>query len=274
MPLQTNNFGISSNDVLDERAAARYLGFLTRVFNQWVTAELLPGPSIDGKFWTTIVLNAAIKHLERVGFRYIPNAKPTQYIPLPNVHRTFVVRSDETKSYHFKRRGVRGPIYGEPGSPQFMRELIAKEREFAAAKLKSVRDCQEQPPSGTAEFVAPSVHRSGVTQARARTISPPLAPAMIGRPKMVPAGAVDQPSASRLNTAESNKAEEFLTEEEIVTRYRGAISLGTLKNWRHRKIGPPWVRVGRTALYPHGPLLAWERDQTFNLAVAADDRRL
>jgi len=57
--------------------------------------------------------------------------------------------------------------------------------------------------------------------------------------------------------------DEFLTEAEIVTRYRGAITPGTLKNWRHQKSGPPWVRVGRVALYPRSELLIWEHRQRF-----------
>ena len=42
----------------------------------------------------------------------------------------------------------------------------------------------------------------------------------------------------------------FLTEAEVVERYRGVISPGTLRNWRHQKIGPPFQKCGRGVLYP------------------------
>jgi hypothetical protein len=56
--------------------------------------------------------------------------------------------------------------------------------------------------------------------------------------------------------------ETFLTETELVARYRGRISAGTLRNWRSQGRGPPYVKVGRTVLYPHAALKTWELTNT------------
>ena len=51
----------------------------------------------------------------------------------------------------------------------------------------------------------------------------------------------------------------FLTPEEVYERYRGMISLGTLRNWRMMKIGPSFLKLGRAVLYPLSELEAWDR---------------
>ena len=47
--------------------------------------------------------------------------------------------------------------------------------------------------------------------------------------------------------------------EEVYERYRGMISLGTLRNWRMMKIGPSFLKLGRAVLYPLSELEAWDR---------------
>ena len=42
----------------------------------------------------------------------------------------------------------------------------------------------------------------------------------------------------------------FLTAEEVSERYRGGVSVGTLRNWRAMKIGPSFVKIGEAVLYP------------------------
>lgn len=54
----------------------------------------------------------------------------------------------------------------------------------------------------------------------------------------------------------------FLTEDEISDRYRGAVSPGTLRNWRSKGSGPPFLKIGKSVLYPLEGLLAWERRKT------------
>ena len=51
----------------------------------------------------------------------------------------------------------------------------------------------------------------------------------------------------------------FLTAEEVSTRYRGEISVGTLRNWRAMRVGPGFVKVGKAVLYPVDQLDAWDQ---------------
>jgi hypothetical protein len=64
-----------------------------------------------------------------------------------------------------------------------------------------------------------------------------------------------------------SKAQEppaFLTEGELLSRYRGAVTAGTLRNWRAKGLGPSFVKIGKAALYPLAALEAWERHRTVN----------
>jgi hypothetical protein len=40
----------------------------------------------------------------------------------------------------------------------------------------------------------------------------------------------------------------FLTAEKVSERYRGEITVGTLRNWRAMRIGPPFVKIGKAVL--------------------------
>lgn len=48
---------------------------------------------------------------------------------------------------------------------------------------------------------------------------------------------------------------ELLTPEELAAQLR--YSTSTLKRWRQRKIGPPWIRVVGGVRYPAGGITAW-----------------
>ena len=37
----------------------------------------------------------------------------------------------------------------------------------------------------------------------------------------------------------------YLTAEEVSDRYRGSISVGTLRNWRAMRIGPTYIKIGK-----------------------------
>ena len=50
----------------------------------------------------------------------------------------------------------------------------------------------------------------------------------------------------------------FLTPEEVSERYRGGISVGTLRNWRAMRVGPNFVKAGKAVLYPVKELDAWD----------------
>lgn len=50
----------------------------------------------------------------------------------------------------------------------------------------------------------------------------------------------------------------FLTPDEVAERYRGGISVGTLRNWRAMRLGPSFVKIGKAVLYPLEELDAWD----------------
>jgi|TARA_R110002020_G_scaffold27552_1_gene88793 hypothetical protein len=63
----------------------------------------------------------------------------------------------------------------------------------------------------------------------------------------------------------------YLTAKEVAERYREEISVGTLRNWRAMRIGPPFVKIGKAVLYPVQELDEWDRK---NLVVCRASRRL
>lgn len=63
----------------------------------------------------------------------------------------------------------------------------------------------------------------------------------------------------------------FLTAEEVAERYRGEVSVGTLRNWRAMKIGPSFVKIGKAVLYPIVELEAW--DETNKIRCRASRQR-
>ncbi|MBV9757131.1 MAG: helix-turn-helix domain-containing protein [Alphaproteobacteria bacterium] len=63
----------------------------------------------------------------------------------------------------------------------------------------------------------------------------------------------------------------FLTADEVSERYRGQVSVGTLRNWRAQRVGPPFIKVGKSVLYPVQGLDEWERK---NLVICRASRKL
>jgi hypothetical protein len=62
----------------------------------------------------------------------------------------------------------------------------------------------------------------------------------------------------------------FLTPEEVSERYRGEVTVGTLRNWRAMRIGPAFVKIGKAVLYPIDELDAWDQK---NLVTCRAARR-
>ena len=58
--------------------------------------------------------------------------------------------------------------------------------------------------------------------------------------------------------------QKFLTPAEVVRRYKGALTEGTLANWRAGKEGssPPYLKIGKAVLYPIDALIEWEKRRT------------
>jgi len=61
----------------------------------------------------------------------------------------------------------------------------------------------------------------------------------------------------------------YLTAEEVAERYREEISVGTLRNWRAMRVGPPFVKIGKAVLYPVQELDEWDRK---NLVICSASR--
>ena len=63
----------------------------------------------------------------------------------------------------------------------------------------------------------------------------------------------------------------YLTLEEVVVRYRGEVSEGTLRNWRAMRIGPSFIKIGKAVLYPVSELDRWDKS---NLVICRPSRSL
>jgi len=61
----------------------------------------------------------------------------------------------------------------------------------------------------------------------------------------------------------------FLNEEEVVQRYRGVLSAATLRNWRSKGMGPPYLRIGKAVLYARDDLERWEATHRRNSPSAS-----
>ena len=62
----------------------------------------------------------------------------------------------------------------------------------------------------------------------------------------------------------------YLTAEEVSERYRGSISVGTLRNWRAMRIGPAYIKIGKAVLYPIEELEMWDNR---NIVVCRASKR-
>lgn len=55
---------------------------------------------------------------------------------------------------------------------------------------------------------------------------------------------------------------EYMTPSAVVARYKGVISLKTLANWRVKKEGPSYTKIGGKILYRLADLAQWESSRT------------
>lgn len=61
---------------------------------------------------------------------------------------------------------------------------------------------------------------------------------------------------------------QFLTPDELVSRYKGNISVKTLANWRTKGGGPNYIKVGGKIMYPLSAVMSWERLRTYDSTAA------
>jgi hypothetical protein len=74
-----------------------------------------------------------------------------------------------------------------------------------------------------------------------------------------PTGILNAPIVSIVIWSEGMGDRQYLTAEEVALRYRGAVSVGTLRNWRAMRVGPAFVKIGKAVLYPVDELDAWDK---------------
>lgn len=55
---------------------------------------------------------------------------------------------------------------------------------------------------------------------------------------------------------------EYITPDALCRRWGGAVTVGTLRNWRCQKRGPPWTKLERAVVYPLNGVIEWERQNT------------
>lgn len=51
----------------------------------------------------------------------------------------------------------------------------------------------------------------------------------------------------------------FLTVDELLARWKGVLTKGTLANWRSKKVGPPYIKLRTKVVYPFEQLEEWEQ---------------
>lgn len=63
-------------------------------------------------------------------------------------------------------------------------------------------------------------------------------------------------------TTPAAESGDFLTPAELAARWKGRVSVGTLRNWRGKGIGPTYTKLGgRGILYPIEAVKAFERSR-------------
>jgi hypothetical protein len=78
-------------------------------------------------------------------------------------------------------------------------------------------------------------------------------------------------AAAKRYTEGSMDERKYLTAEEVSERYRGSVSVGTLRNWRAMKVGPTFIKIGKAVLYPIDELEAWDQK---NMVTCRASKRL
>lgn len=57
-------------------------------------------------------------------------------------------------------------------------------------------------------------------------------------------------------------ADELLTPMELVKRWKGSVSVTTLKQWRYLGKGPKYVKIGQSVRYRIEDIETWEKENS------------
>jgi len=66
----------------------------------------------------------------------------------------------------------------------------------------------------------------------------------------------------------------YLTPADLSDRWVGAITTGTLSNWRSLGKGPPYVKIGGKVLYPLLQVVSWEKENKVYLETGHAEKPL
>lgn len=69
---------------------------------------------------------------------------------------------------------------------------------------------------------------------------------------------------NRQTTTATFSADEFLTADALIARWKGQVTCATLATWRSRGHGPKFVKVGGRVLYRLADVIAYEQRNTRN----------
>lgn len=64
----------------------------------------------------------------------------------------------------------------------------------------------------------------------------------------------------------------FLTACQLVARWNGVITTGTLANWRTKKVGPSYMKMRGRVLYPLDSVVSWERENQREITAQNDNK--
>jgi hypothetical protein len=73
-----------------------------------------------------------------------------------------------------------------------------------------------------------------------------------------------------------NALDKYHTEQQLIERLKEKTGHGcvrTLRSWRQRRLGPPWLKFGKTILYPDDGFEAWLRSQVQEPARSPSPRK-
>lgn len=245
------------NKLLPLEEAASCCGFDVSTFLRWTkTPGLLPSAHSETKKWSQAGILDAIADLERHGHEpnvLLQKKRTSEYLPLPSVHRIRRSLTDGTAKFHHRHRKTGDKLPGSYGSPEMMRTLIKAERAIAArskiqnnGKLLSVPVLAENP-------ISPA---SPSTEEQFKHLEKVLM------------SFDDIPLHSQ-----GGHLTAYLTPEEVAVRWRRKLALETLANWRAKRIGPPFIKIGKTILYPLALLLKWEQQNLVLCGIRSVVRR-
>jgi hypothetical protein len=225
----TGRAGVSKQEFLDASAAAKHCGFKLNTFKLWNRAGFIPQQN-PSNGWTRDQLDSALEKITRLGFGIFAPAKAS-YITIPNCQRLPRRLVDGTTRWHMRHRISGRPLPADWKAP-----------EFAAAVI----ECERQ------------IGSFGPATSRTEIAGRVAAPSIVSEPRPVRPPFEKSKESSQIIFPNSSSSE-LLTTEELIARYRGLISEGTLRNHRSRKTGPPYIVVMRQVFYPLPLLLLWEK---------------